>query len=318
MVPLPDYQCPWFLPGAHLQTAWPSLFRRPPRPAYRRERISTHDDDFLDLDWLQSGQPRLAIISHGLEGDSQRHYVVGMAQALFAGGWDVLAWNFRGCSGEINRQPRFTHNGATDDLAAVVEWALAQHAYEQVVLVGFSMGGNLSLVYLGKEADQVPDRVSGAICFSVPCDLAAASERLAEQGNTLYMKRFLRLMGKKIVLQAARYPDLFPCDDYHTFKTFRDFDNRYTAPLHGFRDAHDYWQQCSSLRYLADIRVPVWIVNALNDPFLSPSCSPGAESHGNARVRLLAPRQGGHCGFVTPGRGPYWSERMALILAGTL
>ena len=312
---LPPYKRPWFLSNAHFETIWPSLFRQIVLPSYYREQISTDDDDLLDLDWLQSGHKRLAIISHGLEGDSQRHYVVGMVHAMAANGWDVLAWNFRGCGGDINLQPRFTHNGSTADLDAVVRHALEKYNYETISLVGFSMGGNISLVYLGRESARVPDEVKAAVCFSVPCDLAASSLRLAEAGNALYMKRFMRLMGQKVRRQSVHFPAHFPIENYHKLKTFHDFDDCYTAPLHGFRDAHDYWEQCSSNRYLKYIRQPVWIVNASNDPFLSPSCSPGFCQHENSLVSLVSPKHGGHCGFSSIGRGRmYWSEQVTVDL----
>jgi len=312
---LPTYKRPWYLFHAHLETIWPALLRRVPRQPYRRERIQTDDDDFLDLDWLQAGHKRLVIISHGLEGDTSRHYVTGMAKAVHEAGFDVLAWNFRGCGGQINRQPRFTHNGATEDLDTVISHALGAGNYNSVALVGFSMGGNLTLMYLGREADKVPDEVKAAVCFSVPCDLAAASSRLAESSNTIYMKRFMRLMGQKVRLQAENFPAEFPCDDYHRLKTFADFDSRYTAPLHGFRDVHHYWQSCSSSQYLDQIRVPAWIVNARNDPFLSLSCFPDVTIHTNPLVTLISPQDGGHCGFSSGGKDQvYWSERLAVYL----
>lgn len=312
---LPQFKRPWYLCNGHFETIWPTLFRGLELPAYRREQITTADDDFLDLDWLQQGHRRLAVISHGLEGDSRRQYVAGMARALAAHGWDVLAWNFRGCGGTINRQPRFTHNGATDDLDAVVRHALAKHAYRTVSLVGFSMGGNLSLVYLGREAERVPREVSAAVCFSVPCDLAAVSRRLAEPGNAIYMRRFMRLMGSKVQQQAERFPELFPYADYHRLKTFEDFDGRYTAPLHGFRDARDYWQQCSSHQYLGAVRLPTWIINARNDPFLTSACFPDLTCQGNPLVTLVAPGHGGHCGFAATGNGGrYWSEEVSVRL----
>lgn len=307
-----NYRRPLLLFHPHLETIYPSLLRRIPPPPYRRERIETPDDDFLDLDWLQTRHNRLVIISHGLEGDSSRAYVTGMAHACNRTGWDVLAWNFRGCGGEINRQPRLTHNGATGDLDTVVRHAIKVEGYSQVALVGFSMGGNLSLVYLGRDADMVPQEVLGAISFSVPCDLAGASRRLAEPGNTIYMKRFLRLMGRKVQLQAQRHPQKFPTGGYNQLRTFADFDNRYTAPLHGFRDAEDYWAQCSCVRYLDNIRRPVWIINAQNDPFLSPDCFPNTV---NPMVSLLAPSHGGHCGFSRFGKGgSYWSEQITTAL----
>jgi predicted alpha/beta-fold hydrolase len=314
-MPLPSYSRPWYLSNGHFETIWPSLFRKVESPLYRRERMTTSDGDFLDLDWLQSGHKRLAVISHGLEGDSRRHYVAGMANALAADGWDVLAWNFRGCGGEINRRPRFTHNGATDDLDDVVRHALKKYNYSTISLVGFSMGGNLTLVYLGRDSDRVPVEVKAAVCFSVPCDLAAASMRLAESGNLVYMRRFIRLMGQKIRLQAKRFPNQFPCAGYRKIKTFHDFDGRYTAPLHGFRDAQHYWEECSSKRYLDAVRIPAWIINARNDPFLTPDCFPDSNHHGNLCVKLGAPDHGGHCGFTPIGKHPqYWSETVAISL----
>ncbi len=311
----PPYKRPWYLTNAHFETIWPSLFRLTAQPAYRRERIFTEDDDFLDLDWLQPGHKRLVIISHGLEGDSRRHYVVGMANAMVANGWDVLAWNFRGCGETINRQPRFTHNGATEDLDTVVQHALSKHNYRTVALVGFSMGANLSLVYLGRDSDRVPAEIKAAVCFSVPCDLASASSCLAESGNSLYMHRFLRLMGRKVRQQAQTFPEYFPVSDYQKLKNFHDFDGRYTAPLHGFRDARDYWEQCSGNRYLANVSLPTWIINAYNDPFLPPACYPEFSFHGNHFVSLFTPLHGGHCGFTSPGRCDfYWSEQVSAAL----
>jgi predicted alpha/beta-fold hydrolase len=319
MMNLPIYNRPWFLINAHMETMWPALFRRVPQPSYRRERIDIVDGDFLDLDWLQNDHKRLVVISHGLEGDTSRHYVAGMVNAVHAADWDVLAWNFRGCGGEINGQPRFTHNGATDDLDAVLQHALGTGRYETIVLVGFSMGGNLSLMYLGREADKVPAEVKACVCFSVPGDLAAASACLAERSNVIYMKRFMQLMGKKVRLLAENFPAEFPCADYNTLQTFADFDGRYTAPLHGFRDASHYWQACSSNQYLGHIRIPTWIINARNDPFLPPSCFPDGSSHGNSIVKLIAPQHGGHCGFAVAGRDKtYWSEHLAVTLFSSL
>lgn len=315
MIHLPPHKRPWYLCNGHLETIWPTLFRKPALPAYRRQQVTTADDDFLFLDWLQAGNPRLAVISHGLEGDSRRHYVVGMVHALASAGWDVLAWNFRGCGGSINRQPRFTHNGSTDDLDTVVRHALETYDYPVVTLVGFSMGGNLTLLYLGRDPTRVPAAVKAAVCFSVPCDLVSASQRLAEPGNAIYMRRFMYLMGRKVRQHARHFPELFPMAGYRKLKTFQDFDDRFTAPLHGFRDAMHYWQECSSRRYLAGVGRPAWIVNARNDPFLTSACFPAADSHRNPLVELIAAAHGGHCGFASVGRNsPYWSESVAVML----
>ena len=305
--------------NGHVETVWPSLFRKVQLRPYVRERIFTHDNDFLDLDWLKSGSCDLAIISHGLEGDSQRHYVVGMARSLLSSGWDVLAWNFRGCGGDVNQQPRFTHNGATDDLDAVVQHACRQGTYQRIILIGFSMGGNLTLVYLGRLKALVPKQVKCAFCFSVPCDLAAAAEKLSKLSNALYMKRFLFLMGKKVKRLANQFPGHFDCHDYHKLKTFYDFDQKFTAPLHGFRDARQYWRESSGNRYLCHIEIPTWVINARNDPFLSEECYPKTGQHGNRLIRLVVPNHGGHCGFTEFSEdGIYWSEKIVSKLISDL
>jgi uncharacterized protein len=302
---------PWWR-NAHVQTAWPALFRRVPVAPPQRERIITPDDDFLDLDWYRGGHPRLLIISHGLEGSSRRPYVLGLAREALASGWDVLAWNFRSCSGELNRQPRFYHSGETKDLALVVRHGLLQ-GYERIALSGFSIGGNMTLVYLGKPDQEVPPMVSGALVFSVPCDLAGSADRLARPANRVYMHWFVRLLSAKMRRKHEQFPGEIHLDGLRALRTFHQFDDRYTAPLHGFSGARDYWDRCSSAQYIPGIRVPVLIVNALDDPFLSPECFPHAHIARNPGVILETPRHGGHVGFMErPGGDVYWSEKRAL------
>jgi uncharacterized protein len=268
------YKPPFFLFNAHLQTIIPSLLRRVDGVRYERERIETADEDFLDLDWACPGHNRLAILSHGLEGDSRRPYIMGMVRELNAGGWDALAWNFRGCGGEINRQLRFYHSGATDDLEAVISHALRQKAYQSIALIGFSLGGNMTLKYLGERGTELRPQIRKSVVFSVPCDLQTGALKMARMSNAIYMRRFLRHLRRKVRAKALLMPDKINDMGYHLIKNFKDFDDRYTAPLHGFRDAIDYWNQCSSKNYLRTIAVPTLIVNAKNDPFLSPECFP--------------------------------------------
>ena len=306
-----DYQPPPWFRNAHLHTIYPALFRRVKAVGYRRERIATPDDDFLDLDWSAVGSDSLAIISHGLEGDSRRAYVKGMVRALNQEGIDALAWNFRGCSGENNRRLRMYHNGAIDDLHRVVTHA--RSGYKTIFLIGFSMGGNMSLLYLGKQQEEVPGVVRGCVAFSVPCDLSDAAAALERRGNRIYMRRFLRLLRAKIRLKQALYPERIDDRNYHELKTFRDFDNRYTAPLHGFDDADDYWRKCSCGPWLERIEVPALIVNSRDDPFLAGGCYPVAECAANPYLSLEVTRYGGHVGFVgTGGNGRYWSETRTL------
>ncbi|MBN2428773.1 MAG: alpha/beta fold hydrolase, partial [Deltaproteobacteria bacterium] len=270
---IPPYQSPWWLPSSHLQTVYPVLFRNIVLPPYGRERLELHDGDFLNLDWLLLGNKRLVIISHGLEGHSKRAYVMGMAQMAINEGWDVLAWNFRGCGGENNRLPRLYCNADTEDLHAVLSCAEAR-GYSQIALVGFSMGANVNLLYLGREASRVPECVVAAVAISAPCDLKGCANALARPECKLYMKRFLAELRKKLEIKQRQFPHLISLEGYEKIKDFRGFDDRYTAPFHGFANAEDYWERCSCLPRLESIRVPTLLINAANDPFLSPSCYP--------------------------------------------
>src|SRR5437764_6729892 len=198
LVPNSTYRCSRLLSNGHLQTLWPSLLRRVNLFAYRRERIETPDGDFLDLDWARNGSQRLAVLAHGLEGDSKRHYILGMVNALAKRGWDAVAWNARGCSGETNRVLRFTHSGATEDLQAVISHVTSASDYSTITLIGFSLGGNLTLKYLGERGRELDRRIKAAVAFSVPCDLQSSSIKLAKPLNWIYMQRFLAALHTKI------------------------------------------------------------------------------------------------------------------------
>jgi predicted alpha/beta-fold hydrolase len=305
-----SYRPPFLFRSGHLQTVYPSLFRRLSLKLYQRERITTPDDDFLDLDWQRVGSRKLAVLSHGLEGSSHRHYMIGMARALNGTGWDALAWNYRSCSGETNRRLRFYHNGSIDDLDLVVRYALSTGLYDEVALIGFSLGGNLTLLYLGKMAAMIDPRVRKAVVFSVPCDLTASAQLLAQRRNRLYMDQFLWSLHKKIRRKMAIMPGALNDEGYERIRNFKDFDDRYTAPIHGFRDAEDYWTRCSSGQFVPAVRIPTLIVNALDDPFLAGGCYPVEAAFSSSSVHLEMPRYGGHVGFVLfNGEGSYWSEQ---------
>lgn len=306
------YQPPPWLRNGHVQSIWPTLFRRVGNFAPERELLATDDDDELHLDWYRQGSDRLAVVSHGLEGHSRRPYVLGMTRALLSAGWDVLAWNYRSCGGVMNRQPRFYHSGATGDLARVIEHGLVM-PYKRLFLSGFSMGGNLTLLYLGEQGERVDSRICGAATFSVPCDLAGSAEVLSRPSRKIYMNRFLKDLHRKMQEKSEKFPDLIDVAGFESIRNFQQFDDRYTAPLHGFRDASDYWARASALGRLRDIRVPALMVNAADDPFLSERCFPESRRVLGAHVRFEAPRWGGHVGFVEHARdGYYWSERRAI------
>ncbi len=306
------YKAPVLLFNAHLETIYPALFRKVTAPDYTRERIVTSDNDFLDLDWLAIGSSHLVIISHGLEGNTSRAYMRGMALACYKAGYDALTWNFRGCSEEMNRQLRFYHSGATDDLETVIRHALAKGIYQRISLIGFSLGGNLTLKYLGERGDSVHPSIISAITFSVPMDLHTSCLKISMRSNWLYAQRFLKSLKTKVKLKSEKMKGL-DTSGIDNISSLLEFDNRYTAPIHGFRDALHYYEECSSTNYVQKIKIPTLIVNAQNDPFLSKECYPIEPLKNHPMVKLEMPNQGGHVGFSRfDQNGVYWSELRAL------
>lgn len=305
-----SYQPPLFVKNGHIQSVYPSFFRTVTGVTYRRERITTPDDDFLDLDWSHVNGDRVVIILHGLEGHAQRTYMRGMVKACNGRGWDAVAMNFRGCSGEPNRLLISYHHGKTDDLHTVVSHVLATNAYSWIGLVGFSLGANVILKYLGEGQFSIPGAVKAAVGISAPCDLTSCAWKLARISHTFYMRRFLGMLHEKIKAKMVLFPGTIDDKGFHTIKNFKQFDDRYTAPLHGFEDAQDYWNRCSSKQFLPTISKPTFIINALNDPFLTEKCIPHKEAGQNNNLFLEAPASGGHVGFITFGQnGEYWHEK---------
>jgi uncharacterized protein len=295
----PSTYCP--PPGmasGHLQTILPSLLRRVNGVTYQRERITTPDGDFIDLDWARCGSRRLVVLCHGLEGSSQAAYIRGMARAFNRAGWDAVAYNYRGCSGEANRLLRAYHSGATDDLATVHRHLAGRHACRRMGWIGFSLGGNLVLKYLGENSRTLDHKQHWAAAVSVPCDLAASARRLDQPVNRIYTWRFLRTLKAKALEKARRYPGTIDLPKLAAARTLKAFDDLFTAPVHGFRDAEDYWRSCSALNFLDRIQVPTLVINALNDPFLDGPCFPYAATRRNPMLFLETPRSGGHVGFM--------------------
>lgn len=292
------YKPPFLIKNRHIQTLFPSFFRKLKDVAYTRERISTPDKDFIDLDWVKSGHDRSVIVLHGLEGNSGRAYVKGMIKAFSKRGWDCAAYNFRGCSGERNTKLRFYHSGATDDLQTVITHIKKLKSYKKIALVGFSLGGNIVLKYLGENGSKIDKIISAAGTASVPCDLEASSIQLAKKSNYIYMLHFLVMLKEKIRNKIDLFPDTLSLENYSKIKTFKQYDDRYTAPIHGFKNAEDYWKKCSSKQFMESIRKPALLINALDDPFLTKECFPYKEAEKNKYFFLETPAIGGHLGFV--------------------
>lgn len=284
--------------NATLQTVLPSIARRTAMQPFFREILELADGDMLELDWLRSNQTTLAVINHGLEGSTKSSYVRGMAHALQLAGFDVLAWNMRGCGSARNRLATWYHSGQSDDLRAVLAYAHSKHI-GPIVLIGFSVGGNILLKYLGEERRSISPRIKAAVAISVPMDLRGSADVLAKPSNALYMRYLLKPLRSRMIEKAARFPELFNLSGLSEMRTFREFDARFTAPLHGFDSVDHYWDSCSSKHYLAGISIPTLAVSALDDPFLSPECFPSEEARSSRSLYLETPQHGGHVGFIS-------------------
>jgi hypothetical protein len=307
------FRPPFFLRNGHIQTVLPFLLPQRLKVRFQGERLELNDGDFLDLGWALTGVDKLVILSHGLEGCSDSRYNLGLATALNSAGWDALAWSFRGCGQETNRLPRLYHSGETGDLGAVIE--LSATRYSQIALVGCSLGGSVTLKYLG-EARPHP-AVVGAAAISAPLDLAATAQALDRHwSNRIYRQSFIKSLIAKVETKALMFPDQFDISRVRTIRTFEEFDDRYTAPIHGFRDAADYWNQTSARQFLNRITIPTLILNAGDDPLLTPGSFPFADAERNPCLFLETPKWGGHLGFIDLVRGldPWYERRVMEFL----
>lgn len=288
------YSAPTWLPGAHAQTIWP-LLRKPAPPNYRRERWETPDGDFIDLDWIDGpGTAPLLVLFHGLEGSSRSHYARSLMHAVRQRRWRGLVVHFRGCSGEPNRLARAYHSGDS----AEIDWILRRlDSYPPLFAVGVSLGGNALLKWLGEQGVAASRLITAAAAISAPLDLAASDASLTRGVNRLYARHFLKRLIPKALAKLERYPGLYHADAVRGARSLRAFDDVVTAPLHGFRDAADYYARSSAKQFLAAIEVPTLLLNALNDPFLPAAALPGS-SQMSASLTLETPNAGGHVGFV--------------------
>ena len=286
----------------HLQTIAAALWR-PPQVVLARERWDTPDGDFIDVDFAGDARAaRLMVLLHGLEGCSDSHYGRLLARALPAAGWRVAMPHWRGCSGEPNRKPRAYHSGDSAEL----DWILRRFS-RQVDAIGISLGGNVLLKWLGEQGAAATPLVRRAAAVSAPLDLAAAGRALDRGLNRLlYTRMFLSTLKPKSLAQLERFPRLFDASRLRGARSFREFDDAYTAPLHGFRDVDDYWNSSSSGPWLDRIQVPTLVINARNDPFLPETALLAATRKASSSVLLELPRTGGHVGF----RGEWLSRRL--------
>jgi len=294
-----SYRAPFYLRHGHSATLLPALLPAAAASWTRRTRLELDDGDFLDLAWSQNNQPRLAILSHGLEGSLEARYIRNQARLLQTSGWDVLAWNYRGCGGGSNRLLQSYHSGASGDLRAVVDHAA--RAYDSIVLVGFSLGGNITLKYL---AEQPPHpAVRAGVAVSAPVDLASSALALdGRRGNRLYLRRFLSTLLAKAAEKAQRFPGQVDPAVLSKIHTIREFDEHITAPWHGFAGAADYWARASSGPLLERLTVPALLLSALDDPLLDQPSFPRTLAEDHPFLHLETPAHGGHLGFPGPSK----------------
>ena len=306
------YKAPYFFRKGFVSTVYSGLFRNVNGLQQERERIELSDSDFLDLDWsfAKAKTNKLIIVLHGLEGNAQRPYMTGTAKLFTENNIDAVCVNFRGCSGEPNRKYYSYHSGATQDLHEVVQHIIESKHYSEIYIKGFSLGGNVTLKYLG-ERDNVPSQIKAGIAVSVPCFLKGSALELHTFKNILFHDRFKRYLVERLKLKQKQYPDKLKIEDINSIKTLNDFDNIYTSKAHGFIDAQDYYEKSSSLQFLNNIKTPTLIINALNDSFLSPECYPVKEAKTNSNLHLEMPNYGGHVGFVKLNKF-YYNETRAL------
>ncbi len=307
------YKSPFLLNNGHIQSMYPILFRKIKNVNYMRETINTPDNDFIDLDWSRVGTNSLVVILHGLEGNSYRPYIKGMVKTCNQHSYDTVAINFRGCSGKPNKLLKSYHQGSSEDLHIVINHLLSHYKYRNINIVGFSLGGNVTLKYLGENIYPIPKIINKVIAISVPNDLESCAIRLAKKSNKIYMNYFLKMLHEKIKAKIAMFPDKIDDKDYKQIRTFKEFDDKYTAPINGFRNAKEYWDKCSSKQFLTNIKIPTLLINAKNDPFLTKKCFPINESIENKNLFLETPKSGGHVGFINFNKnGEYWHERRCL------
>jgi predicted alpha/beta-fold hydrolase len=312
-----SFRPPYLLRPPWVQTITPKLLRKPCISPGIHELLELSDGDFLELEWhgLQSASPKfpLIILSHGLEGSTKSNYLVGLISALVASNYPVLAWNMRGCGVHRNRLLPWYHSGQTEDLASIIERGSARFQDLPIVLIGISIGGNIVCKFLGERGKSIPSNIQSAIAVSPPLDLRSSAEILARPSRAIYMRYLLKPLRERMKEKAVRFPNQLDISGLSSICSFHEFDARYTAPIHGFRSVDHYWDCCSGLHFIPHTTIPTYIVSALDDPFLSPSCFPVTLAQSSSLIHLETPAYGGHVGFIDSlNMSRTWLERRIL------
>lgn len=305
-----EYNPSLLFKNPHINTVFPTFFRKI-KVNYVREKIFLKDSDFLNFDWIKNGNKKLIILCHGLEGSSNSHYMKAFAKYFSERAWDVLALNYRGCGGEINPSPFYYILGKGDEIEIALKYA---SPYDEIVLVGFSLGANKILHYLGSENNK-SRKIKGAFVVSPPCDLQGSSLVMLKKYNKIYTDFFLKQLKNKVFKKEEKYPNIFVdfginLEKVLSTKNLIEFDNEFTAKLNGFRNAEEYYIKNSSLYTLNKINVSTLILTAMDDPMMSESCYPKEVSKLNPYLDLKTPKYGGHVSYASFAK-EYWLEKYA-------
>jgi hypothetical protein len=322
MITKSNFKPAWWLKNSHLQTMWGTATRRNHKLDLQRERIELPDGDFIDIDWAipPNYKPYHAptvLVLHGLGGSIDSHYARGIMSGIRNQGWRGVFMHFRGASGEPNRLSRSYHSGDTNDVEYLVNFLLNREPNTHLVAVGFSLGGNVLLKWLGETGNK--NQLRAAVAISVPFELYKVANRLQSGFSRFYQNWLLRELRDVFLTKFATVPTSINVNNINKCRTFWEFDNTVTAPLHGFKDAADYYQRASSRQFLKSIAVPTLIVHATDDPFMTPDCVP-TEAELSEEIILEISPYGGHVGFITgdiPGWGEYWLEKRVIEYLST-
>ncbi|MEZ7915908.1 MAG: alpha/beta fold hydrolase [Polaribacter sp.] len=284
--------------NGHFNTMYRPLFTKD-ICSYTRKRITTWDADFIDLDFSFVGSKTLVLLIHGLEGSSKSRYIASTSNHLNNKGLDTVCFNLRSCSGEDNLLLSTYHSGKTEDVAFVIAHLLENYNYDNIVLVGFSLGGNLTLKYLGEYQEKLSSKIKGGVAISVPVDITSAEQEMDKIKNKLYVEIFFKTLKNKILEKAHKFPE-YPLNKDKLFKAtkFKHLEKLYTVPVFGFESPEDYWKKASSKPYLLKIDRPTLLVNAKDDTFLSSACYPTKAALQSKNFYLEITDYGGHCGFI--------------------
>jgi hypothetical protein len=307
----------WWLPGAHAQTIWPSLLRTPVEIKTREERLTLADGDFIDLAWTRGNSNKIVIVLHGLEGSIDSSYARGMLAAISKKGWRGVFMHFRGCSGEHNLKDRSYHSGETGDLRFLVDTLRKRHPEATLSAVGYSLGGNALLKYLGEYKDN--SHLEAAAAVSVPYTLSNSASKLEKGFSRIYQRHLLNRLVDKTLSKFQDRQAPVDIANINKLNTFKSFDHHITAPIHGFKSGEDYYEQSSSRQYLDKITTPTLLIHSKDDPFMSVDAIPNQGELSDS-VTLELSNHGGHVGFVsgnTPWNAKYWLEQRIPEFLGT-